>query len=78
MPVVDETLWTIADVARFLSVTEKTAYRLAQSGRIPAFKVGWVWRFREVEIRSWLEAHRQPDETGAKKEAKRSRRRRTR
>jgi excisionase family DNA binding protein len=78
VPVVDESLLTITDVARFLSVTDKTAYRLAQSGRIPAFKVGWIWRFREAEIRSWLEKHRQPDAAGAKakKQAKRSRRRR--
>jgi excisionase family DNA binding protein len=74
VPVVDESLLTITDVARFLNVTDKTAYRLAQSGRIPAFKVGWIWRFREAEIRSWLEKHRQPDAAGAK--AKRSRRRR--
>jgi excisionase family DNA binding protein len=54
----------------------KAAYRLAQSGRIPAFKVGRVWRFREAEIWSWLDARRQPDAAGAKKEAKRWRRRR--
>lgn len=29
---------------------DKAAYRLAQSSRIPAFKVGWVWRFREAEL----------------------------
>lgn len=63
MPVADEALWTIADVARFLQVTEKTVYRLAQSGRIPAFKLGWVWRFREAEIREWVEEQRQPRTT---------------
>lgn len=59
----DESLWTIADVARFLQVTEKTVYRLAQSSRIPAFKLGWVWRFREAEVREWVEAQRQPQPT---------------
>ena len=56
----DESLWTIADVARFLQVTEKTVYRLAQSGRIPAFKLGWAWRFREAEIHGWVEDQRRP------------------
>jgi hypothetical protein len=55
---------------------DKAACRLARGGRIPAFKVGWVWRFDEAAIWSWLEARRQPDAAGAKKEAKRSRRRR--
>jgi len=73
---VDESLRTIADVARFLSFTEKTAYRLAQGGQIPAFKVGWVWRFREAEIQSWLEEHRQPHAVGTRKKSKRSMKRR--
>jgi len=74
MCVVDESPLTIADVARFLNVTDITDRPLAISGRIPAFKGGWAWRFREAEIRNWLEERRQPDAAGAKKEAKRSRR----
>lgn len=55
---VDEKLWTIGELARFLGVTRKTLYRLVQRGRIPAFKIGWMWRFREIEIHQWLEGHR--------------------
>lgn len=77
MPVVDESLLAIADVAGFLSIPENTSYRLAQSGRIPAFMVGWVWRFREAETWNCLDEHRQSDSAGAKKEAKRSRMRGT-
>jgi len=75
MPVVDENLLAVADVARCWCVTDTTAYPLAQSGHIPAFKVGWVWRFREAEIRSWLEERRQRDAADAKTEARRWRRR---
>lgn len=63
MSAVDEPLWAIADVARFLSVSEKSGHRLAQTGRIPDFKEGPVWGFREAEIRI---------SASAKKEATRS------
>src|ERR1017187_6345849 len=50
-PVVGESLLTITDVTRFLSVTEEIANWLGQSAQIPAFKVG----LREAGIWNWLE-----------------------
>jgi excisionase family DNA binding protein len=41
---------TIKEVAEFLKLTEKTAYRLAADGKIPGFKVGGSWRFRRDEV----------------------------
>lgn len=38
---------TVREVAAYLKITEKTAYRLAAEGKIPGFKVGGAWRFRE-------------------------------
>jgi len=46
------TMWEVAD---FLRLTEKTAYRLASEGKIPGFKVGGSWRFRKEEIDAWIE-----------------------
>ena len=50
----DEIL-TIADVASYLKVTEKTLYGLAQKGDLPGFKVGGQWRFRRAAIDSWID-----------------------
>lgn len=50
----DEIL-TIRDVAKFLKLTEKTAYRLASEGKLPGFKVGGSWRFRGKDIYAWIE-----------------------
>lgn len=36
---------TLKDVAQYLKLAEKTAYRLAAQGRLPRFKVGGSWRF---------------------------------
>lgn len=43
-------IMTIKEVAEYLILTEKTAYRLAAEGKIPGFKVGGSWRFRKSDI----------------------------
>lgn len=48
-------IWTVREVAAYLKITEKTAYRLAAEGKIPAFKVGGAWRFKANEIDAWIE-----------------------
>jgi excisionase family DNA binding protein len=45
---------TLREVAELLKLSEKTLYRLAQQGEIPAFKVGGSWRFRRTDIEMWI------------------------
>ena len=40
----------IREVAEYLKLTEKNAYRLAPEGTIPGFKVEGAWRFRKGDI----------------------------
>ena len=51
----DSDIMTIREVAEYLKLTEKTAYRHAADGKIPGFKVGGAWRFRRGEIDKWIE-----------------------
>lgn len=51
-----ETVLTLRDVADLLKLSEKSIYRRAQRGEIPAFKVGGTWRFRRGDIDSWIAA----------------------
>ncbi|CCQ74236.1 helix-turn-helix domain-containing protein [Magnetospira sp. QH-2] len=46
---------TIKEVAEYLKIKEKTAYRLVAEGKIPGFKVGGSWRFRRSEIEAWID-----------------------
>jgi len=48
-------IMTIKEVATYLKLTEKTAYRLTAEGKIPGFKVGGSWRFRRREIENWID-----------------------
>ena len=45
---------TIAEVAEYLKVAERTLYRLASAKKIPAFKVGGAWRFSRVDSDLWI------------------------
>lgn len=46
---------TVRDVAGYLSVDEKTIYRLAQQGKLPGFKVAGTWRFQLKDIQDWID-----------------------
>lgn len=50
----DEIL-TLKEVAEYLKLAEKTAYRLALEGKLPGFKVGGSWRFKREDILKWIE-----------------------
>jgi len=45
---------TLKEVAKYLKLAEKTAYRLAADGKLPGFKVGGSWRFKKEDIESWI------------------------
>ena len=46
---------TLQEVAEYLQLSKDLIYRLAQSGRIPASKVGSRWRFRRERVDRWME-----------------------
>ena len=46
---------TLQEVAEYLQLSKDLIYRLAQSGRIPASKVGSRWRFRRERVDRLME-----------------------
>ena len=57
MEAVIETL-TPHEVSKILKLHPFTVTRLAREGKIPAFKVGGVWRVRRDEFERWVSAQR--------------------
>ncbi len=47
-------IMTLKEVAGYLKLAEKTAYRLAADGKLPGFKVGGAWRFRREDMERWI------------------------
>lgn len=50
---------TVGEISEYLKLARSTVYRLAQTGEIPARKVGGTWRFSRKQVDRWLE---QPDQ----------------
>jgi excisionase family DNA binding protein len=46
---------TARDMQQLLQVDRSTIYRMAESGRLPAFKVGKQWRFAKDQVEIWLQ-----------------------
>lgn len=53
MPHHDE-IMTVKELADYLKIAEKTAYRFAAEKKLPGFKVGSAWRFKKDEIDAWI------------------------
>jgi excisionase family DNA binding protein len=58
-------LLTTKQLQEILQVDRTTIYRMAESGRIPAIKVGNQWRFPRHQIEAWL--WNQPNQSAASK-----------
>jgi len=58
------TMLTTKDLQELINVDRSTIYRMAESGKLPAIKVGRQWRFPAEEIEAWL-AGGQPEPSPA-------------
>ncbi|MFA5156815.1 MAG: DEAD/DEAH box helicase family protein [Candidatus Omnitrophota bacterium] len=46
------------EAAKYLDISITNLYALAQSNRIPAHKVGKMWRFQVLELDKWIKANK--------------------
>jgi len=52
-----ENLLRVGQVARYLKVDKYTVYRLVSQKKIPAFRVGNQWRFKQSMVEDWLKSN---------------------
>jgi excisionase family DNA binding protein len=55
-PLGDDRLWTVAEVAEHMRVSNMTVYRLIKSGDLPAIRVGKNYRIRGRDLLAYLES----------------------
>jgi excisionase family DNA binding protein len=53
-----EALLTTAAVAKWLGISTRAVCLWAECRELPAMKIGRQWRFRQDEIREWLQTGR--------------------
>ncbi|MES9972514.1 MAG: helix-turn-helix domain-containing protein [Candidatus Thiodiazotropha sp.] len=51
----NDQILTLKEVAAYLKLAEKTAYKLAADGKLPGFKVGGSWRFKREDVENWID-----------------------
>jgi excisionase family DNA binding protein len=49
-------IMTVGELATKLRCHPATIYRLVKQRKLPAFRVGYDWRFSSQTIESWIEA----------------------
>ncbi|MGC1097248.1 helix-turn-helix domain-containing protein [Pantoea agglomerans] len=54
----NDQILTLKEVAAYLKLAEKTAYRLASEGKLPGFKVGGSWRFKREDLEAWIDSQK--------------------
>ena len=55
IPLSQNDVLTVAELAAYLRVPKSTIYKLAQERRLPGLKVGRHWRFQRAAIDRWLQ-----------------------
>ncbi|HDY7866971.1 helix-turn-helix domain-containing protein [Vibrio vulnificus] len=45
---------TAEDVARHLGIAKDTVYRWRESKKLPAHRIGRLWKFKLTEVDSWV------------------------
>ena len=51
----EERLMTLAELGDYLHVSKQTVLKLANDSKIPGVMIDEAWRFKRVDIDSWLE-----------------------
>jgi excisionase family DNA binding protein len=49
-----DNILTLEEVAELLRVSPSTIYRLLHNSKMPAFRVGSDWRFRQEAVERWV------------------------
>ena len=51
----EDTFFTVRELARYLKIKPITIYKHASKGKLPGFKIGAAWRFKKSTIDRWIE-----------------------
>ena len=61
----EDTVFTVQEVAKYLRMQPVTIYKHAQCGKLPCFKVGANWRFKKSTIDRWISDQEEKDPNGS-------------
>ncbi len=47
---------SVEEIAAHLGVSKETVYRWLEKGRVPAHRVGKLWKFKTAEVDDWVKS----------------------
>jgi excisionase family DNA binding protein len=50
MPIKDDKILSVEELAKFFGVSDQTIWRWCKSGKVPAFKIGSQWKVRQSDL----------------------------
>ncbi len=45
---------SVQEIAKYLGISKETVYRWLERGKIPAHRVGKLWKFKTTEVDQWV------------------------
>ncbi len=45
---------SVQEIAQYLGISKETVYRWLEKGKIPAHRVGKLWKFKTKEVDEWV------------------------
>lgn len=51
---IEDTWLTLAQVMDYVKISKASIHRLLAEKKIPAYKVGRLWRFKKEELDQWI------------------------
>jgi len=67
-----EPWYSVEEISRHLGVSKETIYRWLEKHRIPAHRMGKLWKFKPSEVDQWVKNGGAGDDSGQKSSSRRS------
>ena len=65
-PIQHERWLSVDEIAAHLGANPDTIYKWIERKRLPAHKVGRLWKFKATEVDEWVRAGKAAEDTGKK------------
>lgn len=74
----EDRFWSVDEVSGYLGVKRDTVYKWIGRRKLPAHKLGRLWKFRKEEVDNWVASEQSSSRAAPRRSSRPSRRRRGR
>jgi len=56
MTEIEDRWLSVEEISKYLGVSNDTVYRWIDKHRMPAHRMGWLWKFKKDEVDEWVKS----------------------